>query len=699
MSRPVLTIGMIFKDDIRSLGRCLAALEPLRRAVPCELIMADTGSADGSREIAKRYADVLFDFPWIDDFAAARNAVMDRASGEWFLSLDSDEYLDEDIRELVRLVSGENALSRRAVFGKLVIRNYDSYDMAGGYADFITQRLVRMSSGQRFEGRIHETWRPKPEDTTVLLRCVLHHDGYVGLDDERGRAKRERNLRLLRGELERDPDNLTRLVQYIESGRNEPDVLTHLERAVELVKEKPKGWELAGPGIFRYAVSISEERKLPGLEDRAREAREWFPDSYCTRLDVNYLMFSHYWEAGEYAACVPCGRAYLTAYADSFSSEAERDRAQKDTLVCGAPNHQRNMKIFLSAALLRTGEPEEIPGLLEDLDCGRLNVQQTCLLTEVLCGLHAKSQLDTGPLVRALWEGVRSPETGRSRPEERRAAFLQTGAKAFASREERLHPAWETFLPLAGECVLGDAAALMACEDPEEAAGLLEAVERWEELPAAALTRALELGVVFPLPGRPLNLEEIDSLAGLMAQDPPALCGVLRQAAAADFAGSWQTLTWTRALALAAVRSFDWKGGEGLSLSRSFAKVEEAFLAGYYAPEVLREENIRVLPSMHRFGWYCVQAFNALEAGDAVDYARLLRSGLETAPVMKPMVEYLTEHTPELQLPPPSPELLALAEKVKVMLAAYPADDPAVEALKASPAYQKVAYLIEGNGT
>ena len=58
-------------------------------------------------------------------------------------------------------------------------------------------------------------------------------------------------------------------------------------------------------------------------------------------------------------------------------------------------------------------------------------------------------------------------------------------------------------------------------------------------------------------------------------------------------------------------------------------------------------------------------------------------------------LEYLTEHTPELQLPPPSPELLALAEQVRTMLAAYGPEDPAVQAIKASPVYQRVAYLIE----
>ena len=83
MSKPVLSIGLIFKNEIRCLERCLQSLEPLRQAVPCEVVMADTGSEDGSRAVAEKYADIIIDFPWVNDFSAARNAVMDRASGEW----------------------------------------------------------------------------------------------------------------------------------------------------------------------------------------------------------------------------------------------------------------------------------------------------------------------------------------------------------------------------------------------------------------------------------------------------------------------------------------------------------------------------------------------------------------------------------------------------------------------------------------
>ena len=75
MGQPLLSIAMIVKNEIRCLEKCLKALQPLREAIPCQLVIADTGSDDGTREVAERYADLLFDFEWINDFSAARNAV------------------------------------------------------------------------------------------------------------------------------------------------------------------------------------------------------------------------------------------------------------------------------------------------------------------------------------------------------------------------------------------------------------------------------------------------------------------------------------------------------------------------------------------------------------------------------------------------------------------------------------------------
>ena len=59
MEQPLLSIAMIVKNEIRCIEKCMKALQPLREAIPCQLVIADTGSTDGTREIAEKYADLL----------------------------------------------------------------------------------------------------------------------------------------------------------------------------------------------------------------------------------------------------------------------------------------------------------------------------------------------------------------------------------------------------------------------------------------------------------------------------------------------------------------------------------------------------------------------------------------------------------------------------------------------------------------
>lgn len=59
---------MIVKNEERVLARCL---ESVRECMD-EIIIVDTGSSDATKEIAARYTDKIYDFEWIDDFAAAR---------------------------------------------------------------------------------------------------------------------------------------------------------------------------------------------------------------------------------------------------------------------------------------------------------------------------------------------------------------------------------------------------------------------------------------------------------------------------------------------------------------------------------------------------------------------------------------------------------------------------------------------------
>ena len=709
VKKPLLTIGMIFKNEIRCLERCLKALQPLRDAIPCELVMADTGSEDGSWEIAERYADFVFDFPWINDFSAARNAVVDCASGKWFLTVDCDEYLDEDVSELTEFLLS-NGRNGTADAGLVVQRNYSTLEMDGSYSDFNALRLMRLSTGARYHGSIHESWETadpaKAISTATLGKTVLHHDGYAGLNAERGKAKRERNLDLLRGELEKTPNSLRRLFQYVETGiETQLDALDKLRRALELVERKAPQWERYGPPLYRYAVYAALHRELPELETWAKRGEELFPESYFIRIDMQSLMFAYAWNTKkDYEEAIRWGEAYLQACAE-YEAVPVHTEWQTSTVAKASPPDQQAMRVFLSRGYTREGHPEQALRMLETVDCAVLDEEMPGVLAEALYEVHSKSVLDTAPLTEKLWAELNRPLPNEERAKERRERFLVRGSAAFSEeyrRKERedaafSRPAYTVFLPLADECEVGRAAAVLETDDPVLLEEELSNVENWEAFPFPALTHALERGAAFPLPGKPLKLEEMDSLAMRLAAEPEKLTR-LAQAAETD---TPQRLCWARALLMAAVRSFNWAEdasdeGRGAALVRKFAEAEKAFLPLCYAPEVLTGENLSLLPSMHRFGWYCVRAFDALGAGDKAGYVRLLREGLESCAEAKPIVEFLLRQLEESQKIPATPELLVLAEQVRMLLARYPADDPAVEALKQSEEYRSVAHLIEG---
>ena len=86
---------MIVKNEEKVLARCLDSL----KGIWDELIIVDTGSTDGTNEIAACYTDKIYDFKWIDDFSAARNFAIEKASCDYIYVPDADEILDDDNRE------------------------------------------------------------------------------------------------------------------------------------------------------------------------------------------------------------------------------------------------------------------------------------------------------------------------------------------------------------------------------------------------------------------------------------------------------------------------------------------------------------------------------------------------------------------------------------------------------------------------
>lgn len=194
-----ISVCIITKNEAEHLEKCLSALQPYN----FEIVVADTGSSDNSKEIALKYTDRVYDFEWINDFSAARNFVISRASHNVILSLDTDEFVKElDLEALDKLIQ-ENPKS----IGSVEMLNYFEDNGNIRYQTAMLDRLFNRKY-YHYENPIHEVLAPIANIpyTSYQTPIVVEHVGYLGskefLDE-----KSLRNMELLREELKNDSGN------------------------------------------------------------------------------------------------------------------------------------------------------------------------------------------------------------------------------------------------------------------------------------------------------------------------------------------------------------------------------------------------------------------------------------------------------------------------------------------------------------
>jgi len=225
--KPGVTLMMIVKNEEQNLPACLESAKGLF----AEIVIADTGSTDRTREIAESFGARIVEFPWIDHFAAARNAVLTQSQCEWVFWMDADDRLDEFNRDkLVKL------------FTSLPDKNI-AYSMKchciGDVAEVVDHvRLFRNDARLRWQFRVHEQILPGLRQIGAELEfsdVQIRHDGYV---DAALRAKKlQRNLRLLQMDNQEQPNHPYILFNlgssYREMGQP-AEALPYLRRSLEL---------------------------------------------------------------------------------------------------------------------------------------------------------------------------------------------------------------------------------------------------------------------------------------------------------------------------------------------------------------------------------------------------------------------------------------------------------------------------------
>ena len=232
-----LSLCLIVRDEQEMLPRFLSAVAGLAD----EIVAVDTGSTDDTVALLEAAGARVERRPWTGDFAAARNASLDLATGDWALVLDPDELPGDGFADALRAVLASGQHGAAAV----TIRNLLPH---GHHRDSVIVRAFRRDPSVRYVHRIHE-------DATASVLALLEREDlalgsvaplitHLGYLRERAedKDKKTRDRELLEQVIVEEPDDLYVRFKLLELARfwgDEPMLAASAKQTWAAVEARP----------------------------------------------------------------------------------------------------------------------------------------------------------------------------------------------------------------------------------------------------------------------------------------------------------------------------------------------------------------------------------------------------------------------------------------------------------------------------
>ncbi|MEG0190277.1 MAG: glycosyltransferase family 2 protein [Lachnospiraceae bacterium] len=387
----LLSIGIIVKDGAGTLRQCLDSLEPIRKAIACQLIITDTGSVDQTIEIAREYTQEVYSFPWCNDFAAARNVGLEKARGAWFMYIDADEWF-ADANGIIDFF--ENGMYRSYDVAIYPVRSYVNRKQSEKYIENLPFRLFKMRKDIMFSGKIHESIN-SGNNLFVIQDAYAYHTGYeLNNGSDFLEKKSKRNIMLLKEAVKEEPDDL-RLCWHL--AQEYPIYLKTEEHAYYI----HKGFQLLSQNknSFYCAAVVRDEAICLYLEGKKEAAAkviqtyfELHTKEVSMQLDMAFQMMIICIDQENYQEALSWIDTYHSLY-ESVRKGVVSPADMAANVMTGSESHFQKSILMKALCVYKQAHVEEACELVKQMNIQIIesDMLEECIAVVVEIGLNAKA--------------------------------------------------------------------------------------------------------------------------------------------------------------------------------------------------------------------------------------------------------------------------------------------------------------------
>ena len=694
-----LTISLLVSNHIDTIRKCMESIKPILDQVSSELIVVDTvgeADSDGSLAVAKEYANKVVHFDWCNDFAAARNAGLKLAHGEWFLYLDDDEWFD-DAAELIEFFQDDRMVQKYNGL-LLTVRSYIDWEGAT-YNDYPLLRCIKLAPGAQFFGKVHECLSPiYAPKRFKQLHTFAHHYGYAGKKQD---EKTQRNEKLLRDMIAENPANMHAWRQLAASELGTAGkVLELTAEAIKCYEDNPQEGMRYGEGtfitdIFLYRQDAHTKRmEWQNIIDDAHKYQDQFPFNQSHACIAEYYLFQSYLHLERCAEAQQCVDAFSKDYLWLQKHEEESIDPTQTVLGLNALTTEAAYTKMLRECINLNVKEKNWKNVLhyaESLPWKSNEDYVSAALPDVIEAAYHAQDKQTLEQICSQLEAV----------EKKLPPIFGTSAAIVKERVDREAPQVTAFLAqLQGDdpCLLVQRALLADGKpDFQKQLDILQRANVNCASPCQELLPLLMRNAVDPTEFvLPLSNEEWT----LVIQTTSAYYGAHRKEMLPFIAQTekvWPICPQRELLLLTLRQRYLFSNNvddeeEKVQLP-AYAENIIHYAEAIYQPQLLGTEQSSLLPGEIRFGFYLKLALDEKANGNPAGFLANLRKGLHLYEAAKPLVKRLAKECDKQQkeAEQASAQMRQLGDQVKVQIQAMLKQGQAVQA---APLVQQLAQLL-----